>query len=66
MIVDQLHISRRPIFEPKNDAPIRTDSHRPKALQPALKRMQPQGWEIEIFNRLCRIEIRENNGNALD
>jgi hypothetical protein len=46
MVVEQIDIERIAILEPEDNAPVGGNVNRPKALQLALERVEPEAWGI--------------------
>jgi hypothetical protein len=66
MIVDQFHVTRRPILEAKNNAPVGAYGNGPKAFELSLKRVQPQSRQVDILDHTGRMDIGENDRNPLN
>ena len=49
MVVDQINVASVAFLKAEDYAPVRPDSHAPKAFQVAPERMDPETGEIHIF-----------------
>src|SRR5271155_1153250 len=60
MIIDEVNIKGFAVLEPKDYAPVRAHGERPKALEVALQRVQPEGRQIEVADTQRRVEQGQN------
>ena len=60
MIINEVHIKSLPVLEPKNNAPVRAHSERPKSFEIALQRVQPEGRQIKVADALGGVEQSED------
>ena len=60
VVVKIVEIKRVAIDEPKNDSPISADSHRPKSLQLALKRMEAESGQVHIRDGIRSVQPHKN------
>src|SRR4051812_24825626 len=60
MVVGIIDIKHLPIFQLKDDAPVRLNRHSPKALEVTLERMKPVPWQVEVLRHPCNVESPQN------
>ncbi len=65
MVVDQIDIKNVTILEPKNNSPIAGYIHGVKAVQPARQTVKTISRPSHMLDRICGIEVRQNDFDFL-
>src|SRR6185312_13799618 len=66
MVVGIIDIKHLPLFQAKDDAPVRLNRHSPKALEVTLERMRPVSRQVEVLRHPRNIESRQNAAQLFD
>ena len=65
MVVDEVHINRLAIFEPKDDAQVAAHAHAPESGKHTTPEwVEPVPWDVEVPRPPCRIKVSQDASDA--